>query len=43
MTAGYVADLGALGDDVSLLWVEVRQDVCRVPLTGVVNSWTSCI
>lgn len=38
-----VADLGALGDDVGLLWAEVRQHVCRVPLTGVVNSWTSCI
>lgn len=43
MAAGCVADLCALGDDVSLLWAEVRQDVCGVPLTGVVNSWTSCI
>lgn len=43
MTAGCVADLCALGDDVGLLWAEVRQDVCGVPLTGVVNSWTSCI
>lgn len=42
-TAGRVADLCALSDDVSLLWAEVRQDVCRVPLAGVVNSWTSCI
>lgn len=43
MTAGDVADLCALCDGVSLLWAEVRQDVCRVPLTGVMNSWTSCI
>lgn len=42
MTAD-VADLCALCDGVSLLWAEVRQDVCRVPLTGVMNSWTSCI
>lgn len=43
MTLRDMADLCALCDGVSLLWAEVRQDVCRVPLTGVVNSWTSCI
>lgn len=35
-------DLCAVCDGVGLLGVEVRQSVCRFPLTGVVNSWTSC-
>lgn len=35
-------DLRAMCDGVGLLGAEVRQDVCRFPLTGVVNSRTSC-
>lgn len=35
-------DLCAVCDGVGLLSAEVRQDVCRFPLTGVMNSWTYC-
>lgn len=42
LTADEGPDLCAVCDGVSLLCAEVRQDVCRVSLTGVVNSRAPC-